>query len=147
MNLASSIGSQTTKLSPVGPHEIIASNDGSSTRSKVFDKNGGTGLPCNARGCGVPKFSPPVSGIIEGDNQNEDVMDGFSSIELALFSDTCGCDGFTEENAFASNSIEGDANEEGSDDPEKPMCSVNKDGEGNGSEGIKGDEGNRVVIG
>ena len=45
--LANSTGSQTTKLSPLGPHDIIGSKFGSSTISKVFDKNGGIGMPCN----------------------------------------------------------------------------------------------------
>ncbi|KAF2539846.1 hypothetical protein F2Q68_00023442 [Brassica cretica] len=46
MILANSTGSQTTKLAPVGPQDITGSRLGSSTKSKVLDRNGGIGFPC-----------------------------------------------------------------------------------------------------
>jgi hypothetical protein len=64
-SLAKSTRSHTTKLSPVGPHDMIGSSAGSSTRSNVFDRNGGIRLPCkHSSGLGTPILSeslpPPV---------------------------------------------------------------------------------------
>lgn len=63
--LANSTGSHTTKLSPFAPQEIIESNGGSSTKSKVLDKKGGIGVSCkHSIGCGIPNESPETPTVL-----------------------------------------------------------------------------------
>ena len=58
MILANSRGSHTMKLNPVEPQDIIGSRVGSSTRSKVLDRNGGTGFICRiSNGVGNSELS------------------------------------------------------------------------------------------
>lgn len=79
ISLANSIGSHTTKLSPLEPHEMTESTAGSSTRSKVLHKNGGIGVPCKlSSGRGIsPKFSASlILASINGDGNCEDKFTG-----------------------------------------------------------------------
>lgn len=58
--LANSKGSQTTKLPPLELHDMIGFNEGSSTKSNVFERNGGTGLICkHSIGTGTSLLPPP----------------------------------------------------------------------------------------
>ena len=51
--LANRVGFHTTKLTVLEPQDMIRSSDGSLTRSKVLDRNAGTGFPCkHSSGCG-----------------------------------------------------------------------------------------------
>ena len=57
--LANSRGSHTTKLRPVEFHEMIGSRVGASTRSKVLERNGGTGLTIS-KGLGLGELLPSL---------------------------------------------------------------------------------------